>query len=289
MNQILGNTIARLRKEKGLTQEQLASELNISYQAVSKWENGVSSPDLSNIKRLAEIFDVSIDELFGLTVQAEREELAASADLSDIKEAKPETEQIADEAEACQEDSQTVLSASFRTQKIFDLPWEDDNTLRVVAFRGTTLLSATEIKRNFLTRNNIVIQYSGDVDNLYSHFDVSCGKVYGHLTAEGDVKCEDVMGNVNAGGDVACDKVDGSVQAGGDVSCGDVGLDVRAGGDVDCDGIAGNVSAGGDVDSGDIGGNVTAAGDVDCGSVIGNVSAEGDVDCGRIGGTMKRG
>ena len=43
MNQILGNTIARLRKERGMTQEQLANELNISYQAVSKWENGVSS------------------------------------------------------------------------------------------------------------------------------------------------------------------------------------------------------------------------------------------------------
>lgn len=42
MNQTLGNTIARLRKEKGLTQEQLASELSISYQAVSKWENGDS-------------------------------------------------------------------------------------------------------------------------------------------------------------------------------------------------------------------------------------------------------
>lgn len=288
MNQILGNTIARLRKEKGLTQEQLASELNISYQAVSKWENGVSSPDLSNIKRLAELFGVSIDELFGLTVQADPTELPLPQEMP-VESTETEQKKDEDDESIRERQAEPAFESSFRTQKLFDVPWDDDNSLRVVAFRGKTLLSATEVKRSLLTRNQIVIQYSGDVDNLYSHFDVSCGKVYGHLTAEGDVKCEDVMGNVNAGGDVTCDRVEGSVQAGGDVSCGTVGMDVRAGGDVDSDAIGGNVSAGGDVDSGDVGGNVTAAGDVDCGSVIGNVSAQGDVDCGRIGGTMTKG
>lgn len=42
MNETLGTNIMRLRKEAGLTQEQLANALGISYQAVSKWENGVS-------------------------------------------------------------------------------------------------------------------------------------------------------------------------------------------------------------------------------------------------------
>lgn len=42
MNEILGSSIMRLRKEAGMTQEQLANALGISYQAVSKWENGVS-------------------------------------------------------------------------------------------------------------------------------------------------------------------------------------------------------------------------------------------------------
>ena len=42
MNKTLGTNIMRLRKEAGLTQEQLAKALGISYQAVSKWENGVS-------------------------------------------------------------------------------------------------------------------------------------------------------------------------------------------------------------------------------------------------------
>ena len=59
----LGLTISKLRKEKGMTQEELAEKVNISAQAVSKWENDISMPDISVLPVLAEIFDVSIDEL----------------------------------------------------------------------------------------------------------------------------------------------------------------------------------------------------------------------------------
>ena len=61
----LGNRIAELRKEAGLTQEQLAGKLGVTYQAVSKWENGNSYPDISLLPRLSEIFQVSLDSLFG--------------------------------------------------------------------------------------------------------------------------------------------------------------------------------------------------------------------------------
>ena len=73
MNEKLGEIIARLRKEKAMTQEDLARELNISYQAVSKWENGISSPDISNIKAIAQLFGVSIDSLFGLELLPEKD------------------------------------------------------------------------------------------------------------------------------------------------------------------------------------------------------------------------
>ena len=241
MNQILGNTIARLRKEKGLTQEQLASELNISYQAVSKWENGVSSPDLSNIKRLAELFGVSIDELFGLTVQADPTELPLPQEMP-VESTETEQKKDEDDESIRERQAEPAFESSFHTQKLFDVPWDDDNSLRVVAFRGKTLLSATEVKRSLLTRNQIVIQYSGDVDNLYSHFDVSCGTV---------------GMDVRAGGDVDSDAIGGNVSAGGDVDSGDVGGNVTAVGDVDCGSVIGNVSAQGDVDCGRIGGTMT--------------------------------
>lgn len=61
----LGLTLLRLRKEKGMTQEELAEKVNVSAQAVSKWENDISMPDISVLPVLAEIFDISIDELLG--------------------------------------------------------------------------------------------------------------------------------------------------------------------------------------------------------------------------------
>ncbi len=59
----LGQTIKSLRKEKGYTQEELANKLSISFQAVSKWENGESYPDISLIELISCLFDVSLDYL----------------------------------------------------------------------------------------------------------------------------------------------------------------------------------------------------------------------------------
>ena len=56
--------ITDLRKKKGITQEQLATALNISPQAVSKWETGISQPDTQTLPLIAEFFCVSIDYLF---------------------------------------------------------------------------------------------------------------------------------------------------------------------------------------------------------------------------------
>ena len=61
----IGKQIRFFRKKKGMTQEQLAELLNISAQAVSKWETGLALPDISLVTTLAAIFNVSTDELFG--------------------------------------------------------------------------------------------------------------------------------------------------------------------------------------------------------------------------------
>lgn len=62
----VGQTIRRLRKERGLTQEELAEQLNVTAQAVSKWENETGMPDISQIVPLASVFGVSTDVIFGL-------------------------------------------------------------------------------------------------------------------------------------------------------------------------------------------------------------------------------
>ena len=60
----IGQNIKKLRAEKGVTQEQLAEHLSITYQSVSKWENNITSPDLYLIPAIAEYFEVPTDELF---------------------------------------------------------------------------------------------------------------------------------------------------------------------------------------------------------------------------------
>ncbi len=65
----LGKKIKQLRYKSGLTQEQLAERLGIGAQSVSKWENAVSMPDISVLPLLAEVFGVTIDDLFDLTVE----------------------------------------------------------------------------------------------------------------------------------------------------------------------------------------------------------------------------
>ena len=71
----LGKRIAMLRKEKGMNQDTLAEVLGVSPQAVSKWENDQTCPDISLLPRLAELLGVSVDEL----LSGKKEKLAQTA------------------------------------------------------------------------------------------------------------------------------------------------------------------------------------------------------------------
>ena len=61
--QTLGMMISTLRKEKGMTQLELAEKMGVTDKAVSKWERDLTFPDINSIPKLAEIFEVSVDEL----------------------------------------------------------------------------------------------------------------------------------------------------------------------------------------------------------------------------------
>jgi transcriptional regulator with XRE-family HTH domain len=61
--QTLGMMISTLRKEKGMTQLELAEKMGVTDKAVSKWERDLSCPDINSIPKLAEIFEISVDEL----------------------------------------------------------------------------------------------------------------------------------------------------------------------------------------------------------------------------------
>ena len=60
---MINEQIKHLRKSNNLTQEELAEKLNVSRQAITKWESGLGTPDISNIEAIAKLFNISIDEL----------------------------------------------------------------------------------------------------------------------------------------------------------------------------------------------------------------------------------
>ena len=70
------NNLKALRKEKGITQEELAARLNVVRQTVSKWEKGLSVPDSDLLIKLAEILDVPVSRLLGSKIEAKPDALA---------------------------------------------------------------------------------------------------------------------------------------------------------------------------------------------------------------------
>lgn len=117
-----GARLASLRKENGYSQETLAEKLNISRQAVSKWERGESSPDTDNLILLASLYSMSLDELLGMSADnAENEQQAAVC--PEMPEAAPEAaaqagETAADAKPLKSEKKARKKKISFRKERI---------------------------------------------------------------------------------------------------------------------------------------------------------------------------
>ena len=76
----IGETISSLRKKKGMTQNELAEKMNVTDKAVSKWERDLSCPDINTISKLADILDVSVEEL----LKAKKKENSNTAKMKDL-------------------------------------------------------------------------------------------------------------------------------------------------------------------------------------------------------------
>ncbi|MCI5993850.1 MAG: helix-turn-helix domain-containing protein [Clostridiales bacterium] len=238
-----GQTIAGYRKERAMTQEQLAQELGVTAQAVSKWENGQSYPDISLLAPMADIFEVSLDELFGREYHR-----PAAGD-----EGEPEVQVIYNE-----------------------LPWDDDpSTLHVVLFAGHRLVGNSIFQRHQKEKQKVEFCYEGPAINIHSAFSVICSEntvIQGSVNAGDSVTCGQVCGSVNAGDGVSCGEVYGDVRAGDGVNCHDVRGSVTAGDSVRCGNVGGNVRASDGVTCGDVKGDVRAGDSVRCTAVYGGAS-----------------
>lgn len=84
MKKTMGETIAELRKNRGMTQKELAEQMNVTDKAVSKWERDLSCPDIHSIPKLAEVLDVSVEDLMHVSKaeKPQNDELAKALDIA---------------------------------------------------------------------------------------------------------------------------------------------------------------------------------------------------------------
>ena len=117
MKETFGQRLSRLRKEKGLTQEDVANQITISPQAVSKWENDISSPDILVLGNLADILGVSVDELLGRDVKEEKvvEEEPKAKEEEKVVLKKPETEKKTSNIKAKNSKVQLIVTPALFT------------------------------------------------------------------------------------------------------------------------------------------------------------------------------
>ena len=210
----LGKNIALYRKEKGMTQEALAVALGVTNQAVSKWEADACCPDIQLLPRLADLFGISLDALFGRANQ--------------LAEPMPATN--------LPWENDGVLRAVLYVGHSLILGHPAGERIEF-CYEGPAL--------------NVESQFSVRCDdvngNVKAGGSVTCDEVGGSINAAGSVTCDDVNGSIRAGGNVTCDCVDGDVHAGGNVTCDEVSGSIQAGGDVHCDHAEGPITANGGV------------------------------------------
>lgn len=92
MNLPISNVIRRLRREREITQEELAAAVGVTYQSVSRWENDQAYPDMELIPKIAQYFDISTDILFGTDNESVNKKLEAHYEK--IKEVQNEPEEF---------------------------------------------------------------------------------------------------------------------------------------------------------------------------------------------------
>lgn len=231
----LGERILKYRKEKGLTQNEMAEKLFVSYQAISQWENGITKPDIELLPKIAQLFDISIDDLFN---DNSNKEIKLDNNKDD-----------------------TLYIVIAKGNKVLDLH-EFDSLEKVKNQAKEVHVDITGETLNVYSYFRL--QINGNINgSITCNEGITCANISGSINAGNDVVCCNVGGSVTAGCDVCCQEVGGSVHAGGDVACQDVAASVVAGGDVTSNDVYGDVTSGCDIQCENIySENVKADGDI---------------------------
>jgi transcriptional regulator with XRE-family HTH domain len=241
MEIIISEILKNLRKGKGISQEVLAETMGISVQAVSKWENNLSYPDIELLPKITEYYNVTLDYLL----------------TGNKKTVKDENVEISKD-----------------TMQNNDFP--NDNILRIVQYKGNQMLSKNTYDPNIRIMLEIKDNNISQVE-IWGSADIK-GDIGGNVNAGDGINCGNIGLSANAGDGINCGNIGGEVTAGDGVNCGNVEGKVTAGDGVNCGNIIGNVIAGDSIKCANIEGDVhQCEGDIHCTHIAGDVHCEGDI------------
>ncbi len=185
----IGKQIAAHRKQLNITQDMLAQQLDVTNQAVSKWESDLCCPDIMLLPRLADIFGCSIDALF------ERDD--APTNINALPWPEDDTLRIV------VYHGHSLIGSSDAVKEI------------TFQYEGPALNVDCAL-------NLMCLDVSGDV---HASGSVTCDDINGNIHAGGNVTCDCVDGDVRAGGNITCDEICGSASAGGSIYCDEINSD----------------------------------------------------------------
>ena len=170
----IGENIRTLRQRKGLTQEQVAQQLGVTYQAVSKWENDTNTPDIALLPEIASLFGVTIDALFNQDATSPLEGLPL-------------------------EDDGIIRIVQLRGRQVLKVTPRmspDDPAIEIAFPRNCndrTQYFKVEVYGHIIADGSI----QGDV---VCHQSIECASINGDIRVQGDVK----VGTINSIGTIQC-------------------------------------------------------------------------------------
>ena len=195
--------LQELRKSKGLTQEELAQAIYVSRTAVSKWESAQCYPDISLIPQLAEIFKISIDELFG----------------------KEPTPFVLNGLSPLRDDVRVVV---FSGNKIVDCK-DIDQSIDIRFPQNCNESTKQYFKVSVFGNMSCDASINGDV---VGYGNIECNQINGSVNCQNNLTCgQSITGNVNCGNNVTCGmNIQGDINCGNNIEC------KKIEGDVECHG-----------------------------------------------------
>lgn len=246
MKDLFCKNLKRLRKQKEMSQEQLAQALGITVQAVSKWECALSYPDIETLLLLSDFLDVTVDELLRDSAPPVSHKLLELPDDNTLRVIQCIGNRIIQKDDLC---------PSSPVHTLIPLTLKDISTHTPI---------------------HIEIWGSAEID----------GNIEGDVNAGNSITCGNINNNAHAGDSLTCDNIGNDAHAGDSITCGNIANNAHAGDSIVCGDIDGNAQAGDNITCADIDGSVTAGKNIACNDIQGDVcSCGGDIHCTSINGS----